>query len=66
MTYIRRAVKYLIQLILIFVVLIGILMLAGMIPVDVALAFMAMPYFYRYILYLVRKKVSIKTHRAPI
>lgn len=39
MTYIRRAVKYLIQLILIFVVLIGILMLAGMIPVDVALAF---------------------------
>ena len=39
MTYLRRAVKYLIQLILIFIVLIGILMLAGMIPADVALAF---------------------------
>ena len=39
MTYIRRAVKYLIQLTLIFIVLIGILMLAGMIPKDVALAF---------------------------
>lgn len=39
MTYIRRAFKYLIQLTLIFLVLIGILMLAGMIPADVALAF---------------------------
>ena len=39
MTYIRRAVKYLIQLTFIFIVLIGILMAAGMIPVDVALAF---------------------------
>ena len=39
MTYFRRAVKYLLQLILLFIVLIGILMLAGMIPADVALAF---------------------------
>ena len=39
MTYIRRAVKYLIQLTFIFIVLIGILMAAGMIPVDVAMAF---------------------------
>ena len=39
MTYLRRAVKYLIQLCLIFLLLIGILMLAGMIPADVALAF---------------------------
>ena len=39
MTYLRRAVKYLIQLTLIFIVLIGVLMLLGMIPVDVALAF---------------------------
>lgn len=39
MTYLRRTVKYLIQLTLIFIVLIGILMLAGMIPKDVAMAF---------------------------
>ena len=39
MTYLRRAFKYLIQLTLIFTVLVGILMLAGMIPLDVALAF---------------------------
>ena len=39
MTYIRRAFKYLIQLTFIFIVLIGILMLAGMIPADVAAAF---------------------------
>ena len=39
MTYIRRAVKYLIQLSIIFILLIGILMAAGMIPADVALAF---------------------------
>lgn len=39
MTYLRRVLKYLIQLSLIFVVLIGILMLAGMVPADVALAF---------------------------
>jgi len=39
MTYLRRAVKYLIQLTLIFVVLVGVLMLAGMVPMDVAMAF---------------------------
>ena len=39
MTYIGRAFKYLIQLTFIFIVLIGILMLAGMIPADVAAAF---------------------------
>ena len=39
MTYFRRAFKYLIQLTFIFIVLIGILMLAGMIPADVAAAF---------------------------
>ena len=39
MTYLRRAFKYLIPLTLIFTVLVGILMLAGMIPLDVALAF---------------------------
>ena len=39
MTYLRRALKYLIQLTLIFILLIAVLMLAGMIPMDVALAF---------------------------
>ena len=39
MTYLRRAFKYLVQLTLIFLVLIGALMLVGMIPADVALAF---------------------------
>ena len=39
MTYIRRAVKYLIQLTLIFLLIVGILMLAGMIPQEVSLAF---------------------------
>ena len=39
MTYLRRAFKYLVQLTIIFILLVGILMLAGMIPKDVALAF---------------------------
>lgn len=39
MTYLRRSVKYLIQLTLIFILLVGILMLIGMIPKDIALAF---------------------------
>ena len=39
MTYLRRSFKYFVQLILLFIVLIGALMLAGMIPTDVALAF---------------------------
>lgn len=39
MTYLRRSCKYFIQLILIFIVLIGVLMLVGMIPKEVGLAF---------------------------
>ena len=39
MTHLRRSLKYLVQLILIFIVLIGVLMLIGMIPKDIALAF---------------------------
>ena len=39
MKYIRRSVKYFIQLTLIFTVLIAILMLSGMVEKDVAAAF---------------------------
>lgn len=39
MTYIRRSLKYFIQLTLIFTVLIAILMLSGMVEKDVAVAF---------------------------
>lgn len=39
MTYLRRAIKYLFQLTLLFILLVGILMLAGMIPKDIAIAF---------------------------
>lgn len=39
MTYLRRAVKYFIQLCLIFVLIIGALMLTGMVPTDVTAAF---------------------------
>lgn len=39
MTYLRRSFKYFIQLILLFIVLIGVLMLIGMIPKDIAQAF---------------------------
>lgn len=39
MKYLRRALKYLIQLSLIFVLIIGILMLSGMISKDVTVAF---------------------------
>ena len=39
MTYLRRAVKYFIQLCLIFVLIIGVLMLTGMVSKDVAVAF---------------------------
>ncbi len=39
MTYLRRAFKYLVQLTLLFILLVGILMLAGMIPKDIAIAF---------------------------
>lgn len=39
MTYLRRAVKYLIQLCLIFVLIIGVLMLSGMVSKDVTVAF---------------------------
>ncbi len=39
MTYLRRAVKYLIQLTLIFILIVGILMLAGFIPKEVTEAF---------------------------
>ena len=39
MTYIRRAGKYFVQITLIFVLIIGILMLVGMVPKDVDIAF---------------------------
>ena len=39
MTYLRRAFKYLIQLCLLFVLIIGVLMLTGMVSTDVAVAF---------------------------
>lgn len=39
MTYIRRSVKYFIQLTLIFTVIVAILMLSGMVEKDVAVAF---------------------------
>lgn len=39
MTHLRRSFKYFIQLILIFIVLIGVLMLVGMIPKEIGLAF---------------------------
>ena len=39
MIYLRRAVKYFVQIALIFVVIIGILMLTGMVSKDVAVAF---------------------------
>ena len=39
MTYLRRAVKYFIQIVIIFALIIGILMLSGMVSKDVAIAF---------------------------
>ena len=39
MTYIRRAVKYFIQISLLFVVIIGVLMATGMVSKDIAVAF---------------------------
>ena len=39
MTYLRRAVKYFLQILLIFAAIIGILMLSGMVSKDVAVAF---------------------------
>lgn len=39
MTYVRRAVKYFIQITLIFVVIIAVLMLTGLVSKDVAVAF---------------------------
>lgn len=39
MNHLRRSFKYFIQLTLLFVVLVGILMLIGMVPRDIALAF---------------------------
>lgn len=39
MTYLRRAVKYLIQITLLFVLIIGILMLSGFVSKDIAVAF---------------------------
>lgn len=39
MKYLRRAVKYFVQIALIFTVIIGILMLSGMVSKDVAVAF---------------------------
>ena len=39
MTYLRRAVKYFIQITLLFVVIIAVLMLSGMVSKDVAVAF---------------------------
>ncbi|MBR4775471.1 MAG: hypothetical protein IK008_05190 [Bacteroidales bacterium] len=39
MIYLRRSVKYFIQLLILFVVLIGVLMLVGMVPKDIAKAF---------------------------
>ena len=39
MTYIRRAFKYFIQLTLLFVVIVGMLMLIGYVPKDIAVAF---------------------------
>ena len=39
MTYLRRALKYFIQLTLLFVVIIGVLMATGMVSKDVAVAF---------------------------
>ena len=39
MTYLRRAVKYFIQIGIIFALIIGVLMLSGMVSKDVAIAF---------------------------
>lgn len=39
MTYLRRALKYFLQITLLFVVIIGALMLSGMVSKDVAVAF---------------------------
>jgi len=39
MTYLRRAVKYFVQIVIIFGLIIGILMLSGMVSKDVAVAF---------------------------
>lgn len=39
MTYLRRALKYFLQICLIFIVIIGILMLSGMVSKDVEIAF---------------------------
>lgn len=39
MKHIRRAVKYFIQILLIFILIIGVLMLIGYVPKDVSLAF---------------------------
>lgn len=39
MTYIRRAFKYFIQLTLLFAVIVGVLMLIGYVPKDIAVAF---------------------------
>lgn len=39
MNHLRRSFKYFIQLTLIFIVLVGVLMLIGMVPKDIAMAF---------------------------
>ena len=39
MTHLRRAVKYFIQIVIIFLLIVGILMLVGYVPKDVNLAF---------------------------
>ena len=39
MTYLRRALKYFLQIILIFVLIIGVLMLSGFVSKDIAVAF---------------------------
>ncbi len=39
MTYLRRAVKYFLQITLLFVAIIGVLMLSGMVSKDVSVAF---------------------------
>ena len=41
MTYLRRAVKYFLQLVIIFVVIIGALMLTGLVSTDITVAFQA-------------------------
>ena len=39
MTYLRRALKYFIQICLIFAIIIGALMLSGMVSKDISVAF---------------------------